>query len=74
MVVGKDKLKKNILKKIAQNQNTHCSICRQPITYNDIEDEKFEYCKSKYGENYAHSKCIKLRGGISNGRRNGKSY
>lgn len=47
MIVGKEKLKKKLLKNFDSNTITHCSICGQVIAKYDIEDEKFEYCKSK---------------------------
>lgn len=62
MVVSKESIKKKLLKEFSKDVKHYCTICRKSITKNDIEDFNFEYTKSKIGENYSHTKCIKLRG------------
>ena len=59
MIVEKEKLKKKMLKKFEDDEKITCSICGKVIAKYDIEDLKFEYCKSGLGENYAHSKCVR---------------
>lgn len=60
MIVDKEKIKKKMLKKFDDDdEKIRCSICNKVIARYDIEDLKFEYCKSGLGENYAHSECVK---------------
>lgn len=59
MVVDKEKIKKKMLKKFDDDERIRCSICNEVIPRYDIEDLKFEYCKSGLGENYAHSECVR---------------
>ena len=58
----KERLKKKLIKLFEDSQYTYCSICRKVIPKYDIEDLKFEYCKSQFGEHYIHSSCVKLKG------------
>lgn len=58
MVVSKDKkLKKKAIENDYGNARL-CSICNKTITHEDVETNNFEYCKTKIGENFAHSSCV----------------
>lgn len=59
MCINKNKLKNKLLQDFEDEIRHTCSICKNTITKNDIQDQNFEYVKNKFGENYAHSSCIK---------------
>lgn len=58
MVVQKNK---RLKKKAIENdygQSRLCSICKKSIARYEVESGNFEYCKSKLGEHFAHTKCV----------------
>jgi hypothetical protein len=62
LVVDKEDVKKKLLKDFDNSIYHTCSICGETIAKYDIENLNFEYSKSKTGEHFSHSNCIKLRG------------
>lgn len=58
MIVSKESLKKKLLKAYENDETKKkCCICRKVIEEDDILNLRFEYCKSKINETWAHSKC-----------------
>lgn len=59
MIIEKDKRLKNKAREDDLGNARHCRICNKPIYKDDIDNNNFEYVKSKINENYFHSECVK---------------
>lgn len=58
MVIEKDKRLKRKVSVDKEGKVRRCRICGKPIDKEDIENDNFEYVKSKINENFFHSKCV----------------
>lgn len=61
MIIDKQELSQKLQRayKRSDKNEKYCRICSKKITLEDLQNDNFEYVKSKINENYFHSKCIK---------------